>query len=151
MYLQTIGHASILIRDVNHCPILLTDPWLVGSTYWRSWWIQNYPDKNLRDELQNVPNVYITHEHPDHFHMPSIRTLGNKPQYFFPQLPETGFISYLRSHGFHASVIKPRKWKFIHPKVAILSLILWNDDSILLIETPTSFIANFNDVNLLFD
>jgi L-ascorbate metabolism protein UlaG (beta-lactamase superfamily) len=95
MYLQTIGHASILIRDMNHCPILLTDPWLVGSNYWRSWWMQNYPDKNLRDKLQKVPTVYITHEHPDHFHMPSIRTLGNTPQYFFPDLPETGFISYL--------------------------------------------------------
>ena len=146
MYLQTIGHASILIRDMNHCPILLTDPWLVGSNYWRSWWIQNYPDKNLRDELQKVPTVYITHEHPDHFHMPSIRTLGNTPQYFFPDLPETGFISYLRSHGFQASVIKPREWKFIHPSVAILSLPVLNDDSILLIETPTAFVANFNDV-----
>ena len=146
MYLQTIGHASILIRDMNHCPVLLTDPWLVGSNYWRSWWIQNYPDKNLRDELQKVPTVYITHEHPDHFHMPSIRTLGNTPQYFFPDLPETGFISYLRSHGFQASVIKPREWKFIHPSVAILSLPVFNDDSILLIETPTAFVANFNDV-----
>jgi UDP-MurNAc hydroxylase len=146
MYLQTIGHASILIRDMYHCPILLTDPWLVGSTYWRSWWIQNYPNKILRDELQKVPTVYITHEHPDHFHMPSIRTLGKTPQYFFPDLPETGFISYLGSRGFHASVIKPREWKFIHPKVAILSLPVLNNDSILLIETPTSFIANFSDV-----
>tara|TARA_Y100001960_G_scaffold333952_1_gene442783 strand:- start:72484 stop:73848 length:1365 start_codon:yes stop_codon:yes gene_type:complete len=145
MYLQTIGHASILIRDVNYCPILLTDPWLVGSAYWRSWWIQNYPNKNLRDELQKVPTIYITHEHPDHFHMPSIRTLGNTPQYLFPDLPETGFISYLRSHDFKAGVIKPREWKFIHPSVAILSLPVLIDDSVLLIETPTSFIANFND------
>ena len=145
MYLQTIGHASILIRDVNHCPVFLTDPWLVGSAYWRSWWIQNYPNKNLRGELQKVPTIYITHEHPDHFHMPSIRALGNTPQYLFPDLPETGFISYLRSHDFKADVIKPREWKFIHPSVAILSLPVLIDDSVLLIETPTSFIANFND------
>lgn len=41
---------------------LLFDPWLVGSTYWRSWW--NYPPvpRALVDTLK--PDfIYLTHIH----------------------------------------------------------------------------------------
>jgi len=29
----------------------LTDPWLVGSVFWRRWWPQNYPDPATLDWL----------------------------------------------------------------------------------------------------
>ena len=71
-------------------PLLITDPWLVGSVYWRSWWLQNYPSAEEVDWLANSAWVYITHEHPDHFHMPTIRRLGSGPQYLFPALGRAG-------------------------------------------------------------
>ena len=47
MFIETIGHATLLLSDENDKSLLLTDPWLTGSTYWRSWWLQNYPtEKN---------------------------------------------------------------------------------------------------------
>src|SRR5262249_46849750 len=68
MDLETLGHASLLIRDDAGAPMLLTDPWLTGSCYWRSWWLQNYPQPPLLDGVNQVPFCFITHEHPDHFH-----------------------------------------------------------------------------------
>jgi hypothetical protein len=147
--LQTLGHASIALYHDGEAPLLLTDPWLVGSVYWRSWWLQNYPDDATLDWLAGSARVYITHEHPDHFHMPSIRRLGGGPDYLFPALAERGFLGYMAAHGFRAATVPPGRWQTIGDGVAILSLPLWNDDSLLLIDTPNALILNFNDAKPL--
>ena len=143
--LQTLGHASIALYRDGEAPLLLTDPWLIGSVYWRSWWLQNYPDEPTLDWLAGSATVYVTHEHPDHFHMPSIRRLGGGPAYLFPALAERGFLGYMQRHGFRAGIVPPGHWQPIGDGVAILSLPLWNDDSLLLIDTPNALILNFND------
>ena len=70
--LRTLGHACFALYREGADPMLVTDPWLVGSVYWRSWWLQNYPSAEKVDWLANSACVYVTHEHPDHFHMPTI-------------------------------------------------------------------------------
>jgi hypothetical protein len=143
--LQTLGHASIALYHDGEAPLLLTDPWLVGSVYWRSWWLQNYPDAATLDWLAGAANVYVTHEHPDHFHTPSIRRLGSGPAYLFPALTERGFLGYMQQHGFRAEIVPAGQWQALGDGVAILSWPLWNDDSLLLIDTPHTLILNFND------
>lgn len=145
LILKTLGHASIALYRDGEAPLLLTDPWLIGSVYWRSWWLQNYPDEAELDWLTTAEHVYITHEHPDHFHTPSIRRLGKHPLYLFPALPETGFVDYLRDRGFRTEVMPPATWRTLGSGVSILSLPLWNDDSLLLVDTPDALILNFND------
>ena len=147
--LKTLGHASIALYRDGESPLLLTDPWLVGSVYWRSWWLQNYPDATELDWLAGAANVYVTHEHPDHFHMPSIRRLGTGPCYLFPALTERGFLRYLDERGHRVEVVPAARWQPLAPDVAILSLPLWNDDSLLLIDTPGALILNFNDAKPL--
>jgi hypothetical protein len=147
--LKTLGHASIALYRAGEAPLLLTDPWLVGSVYWRSWWLQHYPDAAELDWLAGAANVYITHEHPDHFHTPSIRRLGSSPRYLCPALPETGFVDYLRDHGYRAEILPARQWLPLGDGISILSLPLWNDDSLLLIDTPGVLILNFNDAKPL--
>jgi hypothetical protein len=143
--LKTLGHASIALYREGEPPLLLTDPWLVGSVYWRSWWLQHYPDAAELDWLAGAANVYITHEHPDHFHMPSIRRLGRRPLYLCPALSETGFVAHLREHGYRAEVMPPSRWRPLDGGVSLLSVPLWNDDSLLLIDAPGALILNFND------
>jgi hypothetical protein len=143
--LRTLGHASLVLYRDGDAPLLLTDPWLVGSVYWRSWWLQNYPDAATLAWLATAASIYITHEHPDHFHAPSIRRLGNGPVYLCPALPETGFVGYLHEHGYRAEIVPPAEWRRLGEGVAMLSLPLWNDDSLLLIDTPRALILNFND------
>lgn len=145
MKIQTIGHACMVIRDDDGSPILLTDPWLLGSTYWRSWWLQNYPNDELLAELTQTKFVYITHEHMDHFHPPSIRKLGTGPTYCVPALPQEQMALYLDSKGFKTNVLEPLQWHHLHPKVSVLSIPLPNDDSVLLVNTPTALIVNLND------
>lgn len=147
--LQTLGHATIALYREGEAPLLITDPWLVGSVYWRSWWLQHYPDAATLDWLATAARVYITHEHPDHFHAPSIRRLGRGPTYLFPALTERGFLGYMTAHGFRAEIVPPSRWQKLGGGVAMLSVPLWNDDSLLLVDTPDALILNFNDAKPL--
>lgn len=145
MKLETLGHAGLYLKDDNGKPLLLTDPWLIGSCYWRSWWLQNYPSSEKFKELQQVKYCYITHEHPDHFHTASIRKLGDQPTYLSPDLPQEQISKFLKEQGLTAEVIPLKSWKKISDEIQILSIPLYNDDSVLLIVTPKAVIVNFND------
>lgn len=145
MELQTLGHASILLRDDAKNPLLLTDPWLIGSCYWRSWWLQNYPGQLQMEEIQRTKYCYITHEHPDHFHTASIRKLNKQTKFLSPELPQENIAKFLKGNGLDAEFVKSFQWKEIHSNVKILSIPLFNDDSALLIDTPNAFIVNLND------
>lgn len=105
----------------------------------------NYPSPELRDELNRVSYCFITHEHPDHFHTASIRSLPRSIQYLVPDLPEEHMAGYLSSHGHAASVVTPFEWRVLRAGVRILSIPLLNDDSVLLVETPAAIIVNLND------
>lgn len=70
MFFQTLSHAGLRVKAGGK--ELLCDPWVVGSTYWRSWW--NYPPvpQALVDSL--APDfIYLTHLHWDHFQSASLR------------------------------------------------------------------------------
>ena len=146
---RTIGHASLVLYRDGEPPLLLTDPWLVGSVYWRSWWLQHYPDDAEIDWLARSAHIYVTHEHPDHFHMPSIRRLGRGPTYLFPELAERRYLDYMTGRGFRAEAVVPLKWRAIGGGVSILSIPAWTDDSLLLVDTPNALILNLNDAKPL--
>ena len=145
LMLKTLGHACLALYRHGRDPMLITDPWLVGSVYWRSWWLQNYPTAEEVDWLARTPCVYVTHEHPDHFHMPSIRRLGPGLTYLFPDLAEPGYLAYMSGHGYRAESLPASRWREIGDGVSILSIPIWNDDSLLMIDTPGALILNLND------
>jgi UDP-MurNAc hydroxylase len=49
-------------------PLVATDPWLIGSAYWRSWWLEKYPTADEIDLVRRARCLYVPHSHPDHFH-----------------------------------------------------------------------------------
>ena len=72
------GHSCLEVRKKNLS--LICDPWLLGSTYWRSWW--NFPEPPNFESLLDVWHkkdklyIYITHLHWDHFHGPTLRGIN---------------------------------------------------------------------------
>jgi len=149
LHLRTLGHACAVLYRNGEDPLLATDPWLLGSVYWRSWWLQHYPSADEIDWLAKSACIYITHEHPDHFHMPSIRRLGPGPAYIFPRLAECGYLDHMAHQGYRAEAVAPLQWRAIADGVSILSIPMWNDDSLLLIDTPAALIMNLNDAKPL--
>ena len=149
MKLCTLGHASLALFREGESPILLTDPWLIGSVYWRSWWLQHYPSDEELDWAAKSAFIYVTHEHPDHFHMPTIRRFGHLPSYLFPALAERGYLEHMIRLRYRAEIVAPLRWRALAEDVFILSIPVLSDDSLLLIDTPSALILNLNDAKPL--
>src|SRR5690349_17707075 len=72
MRMTFVGHASVIceLGDVR----LWSDPWLQGDAFNESWTL--YPRPSLRDEdVARVTHIWISHEHPDHLSIPTIKAL----------------------------------------------------------------------------
>ena len=106
MHIETLGHASLYLTDNDNNPILITDPWLMGSTYWRSWWLQHYPTVDKLKDIYNSKFVYITHQHSDHFHLPSLKNFSKKMNLLIPDLPDKTLYNFLNTQNFNHQIIK---------------------------------------------
>lgn len=96
MFFQTLSHAGL--RVVAQGKELVCDPWLVGSTYWRSWW--NYPPvpRELADSVK--PDfIYLTHLHWDHFQSASLRRFAPDTQVLVPYDRYERMVRDLRAVG----------------------------------------------------
>ena len=70
MKITLVSHASVLI-EANGVKIL-TDPWFVGKAFNESWSLLP-PAAN--GDLSGVDYLWISHEHPDHFHIETLTSL----------------------------------------------------------------------------
>ena len=80
MKIELISHASILIQcgDIQ----ILTDPWYVSRGFNKSWALLG--TKNLsEEELKGIHYIWISHKHPDHFNIPTLRAF---PDWFKKQV-----------------------------------------------------------------
>src|SRR4051812_28213374 len=96
--LKTIGHATLVVFE-DGVPLVATDPWLIGSVYFRSWWLEKYPTPEELNAVKDAKFVYVTHSHPDHFHYPTLRSLG-RPSTLHPHFPRYEVTGFLASNGF---------------------------------------------------
>lgn len=72
MELTLLAHASVV---VHHGGIgIWTDPWLVGKAFNNSWTLLPAPDPRTVPYDQ-IHYLWISHEHPDHFNLPTLRSL----------------------------------------------------------------------------
>ena len=76
MKIHFIGHACVVVECSGTS--ILMDPWLSGKIFNNSWTLRPEPvfDNSL---LDRIDYLWISHEHPDHCHFP---TLGSFPDSF---------------------------------------------------------------------
>lgn len=82
MRVTVVGHSCLRLE--TRAGLILVDPWLSGSCYWRSWW--HFPPSAPPDAAMLAPDyVYLTHHHFDHFHYPSMRRLDRSAKVLIPR------------------------------------------------------------------
>ena len=77
--LKIISHACVFV-DLGEVK-LLTDPWLFGECFNDGWSLKkaNLSEESItKDEVNSITHLYLSHEHPDHFHIPSLKNLITK-------------------------------------------------------------------------
>ena len=141
------AHACV---EFNHKEFsLLTDPWLVGPAFLGAW-IQ-YPHSAV--DISNLkPNaIWISHEHSDHFHEPTLKMLDHSTPVYVPDFPNRRMVNRLTKMGF--SDIHPMAFGETYNISNDIKLTcfepggLWND-SIVLIEIGKFRYLNLNDAGL---
>ncbi len=142
--LRTFGHATLVVLE-NGVPIIATDPWLIGSCYWRSWWLERNPTPAEIDLVRDARFIYVTHSHPDHLHLPSIRHLRAAKTFLSPNFPGYPVPGYLEREGHSAITLQPFRWYRLSAEVLVAFAQVPIDDSILVIDTPGAVVVNIND------
>ena len=121
MKVRLVSQASMIIETAD-CKIW-TDPWLFGRAFMESWsllppasWDNKYYDE--------IDFLWISHEHPDHFHLPTLKSM---PQSFkervtllFQKNNSTKMPDAFRSLGFKKLELLPhRKIVSITPRTKV--------------------------------
>lgn len=97
MKFTILSHAGLRVEHQGAS--LITDPWLIGSCYWRSWWNFPEPSAELLQTIQ-ADFVYLTHLHWDHYHGPSLRRFfGPETTFLLPKVCTTRMKDDLKSMG----------------------------------------------------
>ncbi len=141
---ETLGNATLAFREDGR-PVLATDPWLMGTCYFGSWGL----DRPLTDDelklVQASEYLWISHGHPDHFHIPSLALLRPEQTILLPDHYSSDIKDYLINHGFTVEVMPYRQWKQLSPGIRAMCLDNENQDAILIIEAGDSLIVDLND------
>lgn len=148
MKLTMICHASVLIEagDVS----LLMDPWLVGDAFNESWSMVSLPA--LKPEaLQKITHIWISHEHPDHFSLPTLKSIPKEDKARITVLYQRHFssriINVLRKLGFKAALELPLgRWVKIGAKgFEVQCQSVGTFDSLLAVRADGVTVLNVND------
>ena len=146
MKFTILSHAGL---SVEHNGVrLVSDPWLIGSCYWRSWWNFPEPPVSLISDLR--PDfIYLTHLHWDHFHGASLKKLfAPTTPILVPKVQTTRMLDDLRWLGFHNVVEIPHGTTFKLGHDFTLSSYQFNllsTDSAILLSGGGRTILNAND------
>ena len=124
---KTIGNATLIVHD--HNPALVTDPWIKGSAYFRSW-VRSYeiPAEQLQ-AIANCEYIWLSHGHPDHLSIRSLNPLKDKKILLADHAGER-IANDLRGLKFNIQVMKDRVWTNLSPRINAASVTDYNQDSL---------------------
>jgi len=139
-----LSHAGLVVErdDV----VLVVDPWIVGSCYWRSWWNLPEPPQQLVEALRPT-HVYLTHLHWDHFHGPSLRRFARDTQFIVPTFNNDRMIRDLAFLGFE-NVVELEHGEALDLGGLALQSYQFLNDSAVTISDGERTILNANDAKL---
>ncbi|MDP3919641.1 MAG: MBL fold metallo-hydrolase [Candidatus Omnitrophota bacterium] len=141
---ETIGNATLIVHDM--CPVLVTDPWIHGDAYFRSWTLAyEIPEEQLQ-AIHQAQYVWISHGHPDHLSSASLKLLKDKKILLAEHVGKRIFDG-LKSQGYDVHILKDRKWTKLSERIKVVCISDFIQDSILLVDVDGTLIINLNDAS----
>ncbi|MFV0306523.1 MAG: MBL fold metallo-hydrolase [Desertimonas sp.] len=144
--LTAVGHAAHVLAEGH--TVLLIDPWLAGAAFDDGWEQYTRPvlDPALRDRLTQV---WISHEHPDHFSPASLRALPGEIRarctVLFQDTVDGRVVDLCRRIGFGEVTTMPdRTWVDIG-ELSAMCVQHDHGDSYLAVRTAQGVVVNLND------
>lgn len=147
MKVTMISHASVLVEDG---PIaILTDPWFMGEVFNESWSLLCEPALTP-DTIQGITHIWISHEHPDHLHFPTLRAIPEEQKSSITLLYQEHFsprvLTAIKAMGFSRVVELPdSRWVDVGNGASVMCYKVGMIDSLLAIRSGGITVLNMND------
>lgn len=142
-------HAHACIEVIYNDFHLLCDPWLEGPAFLGAW--LQYPPANVGIKDLKPDAIWISHEHSDHFHIPTLEKIDKNIPIYIPAFPNGRMEMELEKLGFKNIYIMPWGEKVnINSSISITTYqpsSLWND-AFVLIEIGSFKFLNLNDAGI---
>lgn len=141
---ETIGSATIICHDRK--PILITDPWVVGSAFFGSWALTHQvPEEQFRS-ICEAEFVWFSHGHPDHLNHESLQLFRGK-KILLPDHAGKRIYSELLKDGLEVRILRDRVWYQLSNRIRVLCMADYNQDAVLLIDMDGRLLVNLNDAS----
>lgn len=141
-----VNHASFVLSMGG--TKLLVDPWFSGRIF-DSGWDLLAPSVHDPADLSDVTHVWISHEHPDHFHPASLRALleacPSPPTVLFQSTVDRRVVRWCSAAGFRVMELDPLIWTELGPSFSISTSPFAIVDSWAAIRLGERTILNLND------
>ena len=151
MNIKFLNHASILIDTEDYQ--ILVDPWFSGRIFNKSWSLLRDTDRSQID-FNKLKYVVVSHEHPDHFHIPTLKEISskssNKLKFIFPERENKNVQEFVEKNGMEYVQIN----EFINEKLEEnfqLTPVRQGDDSALIFQIQGETVFHQNDAYLSDD
>jgi UDP-MurNAc hydroxylase len=146
-------HASLLIEIYGKK--IITDPWFFGTAFNDGWELNPKPNLDeIRNKIQDIDIIWISHEHPDHLHFPTLKWIRENVKkdidIYFQKTNSNKVFEALRKIGFRTFIPMQHMRKIsILKNVQIACYAHRHLDSALAIFVDDKFwLLNINDTEL---
>ena len=143
-YLRFLNHSCMELATSN--TTILCDPWFCGTAFSDGWSL-------LYDKSHDINNlvfdyIWISHEHPDHFSIPTLNTLKKKQKFLFQETKDKKVKKFLESKGHEVIELLNKKITKVGD-LEIAIVICDSYDSVLVAKFPNGkIIVNINDARV---
>jgi L-ascorbate metabolism protein UlaG (beta-lactamase superfamily) len=148
--IQLVSHSSVITRASDAA--IWSDPWLTSDVFNDSWRL--YPPPAFEPAtLESVEWVWISHEHPDHFNVPTLRSLPaafkERVTVLFQRNNSDKVFDALRRFGFRRFRELPHRQRVaLTPETTVYCYQVGQIDSCLAIEHRGRRVYNLNDATV---
>lgn len=145
---ETTGNATLIAFDDK--PVIATDPWFdEHAAYFGSWGLSHRIPKDQREHILACDYIWFSHGHPDHLNPESVEYFRSK-KILLSEHRGQRMYNDLASQGYDVAILKDREWVNLSPKIRVLSVADYNQDSILLLDVGGYLFLNFNDAGVRY-
>jgi UDP-MurNAc hydroxylase len=150
MEIRMVGHASVIVT--TPLGAIWCDPWLRGKAFNNSWTMR--PDPVFEPRwYSEIRYIWISHEHPDHFSVPTLRgfdeAFKQRVTVLFQKRNSDKLFKAMRAWGFQNFVDLPNRREIrLETGVALHCYQVGLLDSVVTIKCGDETIININDADL---
>ena len=143
-HLKFLNHSSIVLTTAK--TKILCDPWFNGTAFGNGWSLLNDNSHNINDI--EFDYIWISHEHPDHFSIPTLLQLQKKCTFLFQETKDKKVKKFLEGKN-HTVIELKHKEAAIFGDLELTSISCDGYDSSLLVKYPDGkILLNINDARV---